>query len=109
MHKSKSSDFRAAIEEAFLAEHGFFDTSRGTVQLSRTKVNPVGVEEATGSNQDWNPSLRTRQVPPILSCYNFLVSFNLILESFLVCLYIYIYIYIYLFFDYFCERRNTNL
>ena len=49
MHKSKSSDFRVAIEESFLAEHGFFDTSRGTVQLSRTKVNPVGVEKATGS------------------------------------------------------------
>lgn len=52
MHKSKPCDFRAAIEEAFLAEHGFFETNKGTEQLSRTEANTVGVEEATGSNQD---------------------------------------------------------
>ncbi|KAJ9681209.1 hypothetical protein PVL29_020200 [Vitis rotundifolia] len=52
LHKSKPSDFREAIEEAFLAENGFFDTNNGSGQLSRTEANPVGVEEATGSNQD---------------------------------------------------------
>ncbi|KAL6311566.1 hypothetical protein AAG906_025872 [Vitis piasezkii] len=52
LHKSKPSDFREAIEEAFLAENGFFDTNNGSGQLSRTEENPVGVEEATGSNQD---------------------------------------------------------
>lgn len=52
LHKSKPSDFREAIEEAFLAENGFFDTNNGSGQLSRTEENLVGVEEATGSNQD---------------------------------------------------------
>ncbi|CBI40526.3 unnamed protein product, partial [Vitis vinifera] len=41
LHKSKPSDFREAIEEAFLAENGFFDTNNGSGQLSRTEENPI--------------------------------------------------------------------
>ncbi|KAK9279386.1 hypothetical protein L1049_013065 [Liquidambar formosana] len=52
LYKSKPSDFRMAIEEAFLGEHGFLDTSCGTGRIAYPEAIPSGAEEATGSNQD---------------------------------------------------------
>ncbi|OVA11323.1 PWWP domain [Macleaya cordata] len=57
LYRSKPSDFRMAIEEAFLAENGFtemsiegMDTIAG--QPASHKSIPRGIQEATGSNQD---------------------------------------------------------
>ncbi|MQL74881.1 hypothetical protein Taro_007253 [Colocasia esculenta] len=56
LHKSKPSDFRMAIEEAFLAEHGFMGTQveeRSTAgQPVYPQLVPEGIQEATDSNQD---------------------------------------------------------
>ncbi|KAK9094057.1 hypothetical protein Scep_025526 [Stephania cephalantha] len=57
LHKSKPSDFRMAIEEAFLAENGFADMYIGNTsiivgQSDYNKCNPGGIMEATDSNQD---------------------------------------------------------
>ncbi|KAK9121966.1 hypothetical protein Syun_019583 [Stephania yunnanensis] len=57
LHKSKPSDFRMAIEEAFLAENGFADMYIGNTsiivgQSDYNKCNPGGIVEATDSNQD---------------------------------------------------------
>ncbi|PIA49006.1 hypothetical protein AQUCO_01300096v1 [Aquilegia coerulea] len=43
LQESNSSDLRMAIEEAFLAEHGFVETN---IQ------QPIAIQEATDSNQD---------------------------------------------------------
>ncbi|XP_057980958.1 histone-lysine N-methyltransferase ATX4-like [Malania oleifera] len=51
LHKSKPSDFRMAIEEGFLAEHGFIDFNHGT-GLTNDEAGATGIQEATGSNQD---------------------------------------------------------
>ncbi|XP_044502534.1 histone-lysine N-methyltransferase ATX3-like [Mangifera indica] len=52
LSKSKLSDFRRALEEAILAEHGFLDTNLGIGQTHYHKSYSCGVEEATGSSQD---------------------------------------------------------
>ncbi|KAK9145496.1 hypothetical protein Sjap_005399 [Stephania japonica] len=57
LHKSKPSDFWMAIEEAFLAEHGFVDMYIGNTsivggQSDYNKCNPRGILEASDSNQD---------------------------------------------------------
>lgn len=57
MHKSKPSDFRMAIEEAFLAEHGLADILINRTNLVAEQLNhhpdiAKGVQEATDSNQE---------------------------------------------------------
>ncbi|KAF8379697.1 hypothetical protein HHK36_029141 [Tetracentron sinense] len=57
LHKSKPSDFRMAIEEAFLVEHGYTEVLMGEVnagdgQLTCHESIPRGIQEATDSNQD---------------------------------------------------------
>lgn len=52
LYKSKPSDFRMAIEEAFLIEQGYMGTIVGYGQRAHPEANPCGIEEATGSNQD---------------------------------------------------------
>ncbi|GAB4861595.1 hypothetical protein Ancab_036788 [Ancistrocladus abbreviatus] len=52
LHKSKASDFRMAIEEAYLAEQGFMDSDPVMGQPALLDINPCGFREATGSNQD---------------------------------------------------------
>ncbi|XP_042485997.1 histone-lysine N-methyltransferase ATX4-like [Macadamia integrifolia] len=56
LHKSKPSDFRMAIEEAFLAEHGFMDVLTDEVntvagQPAYDQSIPGGAQEVTDSNQ----------------------------------------------------------
>lgn len=50
LHKSKPSDFRMAIEEAFLAEQGFMDGQLGICKDTPYDANLNGFHEA-GSNQ----------------------------------------------------------
>lgn len=57
LHKSKPSDFKMAIEEAFLAEHGLADILINRMSLSALQMDhytsiPKGVQEATDSNQE---------------------------------------------------------
>uniref|UniRef100_A0A1D1ZA96 Histone-lysine N-methyltransferase ATX4 n=1 Tax=Anthurium amnicola TaxID=1678845 RepID=A0A1D1ZA96_9ARAE len=56
LHRSKPSDFRMAIEEAFLAEHGFMGVQMeegNTVgEPAYPQLVPGGIQEATDSNQD---------------------------------------------------------
>ncbi|KAL5719182.1 hypothetical protein ACHQM5_011996 [Ranunculus cassubicifolius] len=56
LYKSKPSDFRMAIEEAFLAEHGLEDMLMNATNIIPENLdsNPsiLGVQEATGSNQE---------------------------------------------------------
>ncbi|KAH7682321.1 Histone-lysine N-methyltransferase protein [Dioscorea alata] len=56
LHKSKPSDFRMAIEEAFLAEHGFLgtclDEGNTACQPAYHQSVPRGIQEATDSNQE---------------------------------------------------------
>ncbi|XP_010915647.1 histone-lysine N-methyltransferase ATX4 [Elaeis guineensis] len=56
LYKSKSSNFRMAIEEAFLAEHGFFgiqmDGMNTAGQPAYNQSVPGCLQEATDSNHD---------------------------------------------------------
>ncbi|XP_020527882.1 histone-lysine N-methyltransferase ATX4 isoform X1 [Amborella trichopoda] len=56
LHRSTPSEFRIAIEEAFLAEHGFEETLDNELNNSGQQVHslsvPRGVQEVTDSNQD---------------------------------------------------------
>ncbi|CAA6661056.1 unnamed protein product [Spirodela intermedia] len=52
LHKSKPSDFRMAIEEAFLAEHGFMAMQMEERNIAGQPVYSHHVQEATDSNQD---------------------------------------------------------
>uniref|UniRef100_A0A5B7CF24 Putative histone-lysine N-methyltransferase ATX4-like isoform X2 n=1 Tax=Davidia involucrata TaxID=16924 RepID=A0A5B7CF24_DAVIN len=52
LYGSKPSDFQMAIEEAFLAEHGYIDTGLGSGQETYPVTNHCEIQEATGSNQD---------------------------------------------------------
>ncbi|KAK3037321.1 hypothetical protein RJ639_032083 [Escallonia herrerae] len=52
LYGSKPSDFNMAIEEAFLAEHGYNDTTNGTGQGTDPVTKQSEIQEATGSNQD---------------------------------------------------------
>ncbi|XP_026662847.2 histone-lysine N-methyltransferase ATX4 [Phoenix dactylifera] len=56
LHKSKPSDFRLAMEEAFLAEHGFLGVQVGcndtAEQPAYHQSCPRGIQEATDSNHD---------------------------------------------------------
>ncbi|KAK1286740.1 Histone-lysine N-methyltransferase ATX4 [Acorus calamus] len=51
LHKSKPCDFRMAIEEAFLAEHGFVEIEVEDLNADGQPV-PRGIQEATDSNQE---------------------------------------------------------
>lgn len=55
MYKSKPSEFRMAIEEAFLAEHGFADTllvDEVNIAERQGHHDSVPIQEATDSNQE---------------------------------------------------------
>ncbi|GAB2271809.1 hypothetical protein Dimus_006640 [Dionaea muscipula] len=52
LHKSQPSDFRMAIEEAYLAEQGFMDSNPVIGETSLMHAYPGGFHEATGLNQD---------------------------------------------------------
>ncbi|KAF6135874.1 hypothetical protein GIB67_014539 [Kingdonia uniflora] len=52
LYRSKPSDFRMAIEEAFLAEHGFMSPLVEKQNSSYHQSIPRVIYEATGSNQD---------------------------------------------------------
>ncbi|KAJ6841016.1 histone-lysine N-methyltransferase ATX4-like [Iris pallida] len=56
LHESKPSDFRVAIEEAFLAEYGFVgkqdDVNISGQSAYQHQLFPGGIQEATGSNHD---------------------------------------------------------
>ncbi|KAK2993869.1 hypothetical protein RJ640_003981 [Escallonia rubra] len=52
LYGSKPSDFNMAIEEAFLAEHGYNDTTNGTGQGTDPVTKQSEIQEATDSNQD---------------------------------------------------------
>ncbi|XP_042505067.1 histone-lysine N-methyltransferase ATX5-like isoform X2 [Macadamia integrifolia] len=67
LHKSKPSDFRMAIEEAFLAEHGFMEVlteEANTVagQSAYQQSIPRGAQEATDSNQDQECNSQNKDV-----------------------------------------------
>jgi hypothetical protein len=56
LYKLRPSKFRAAIEEAFLAERGFFDLETDGVCSPRKSVNkqsdPIGFQEEAASNNE---------------------------------------------------------
>ncbi|WKA07632.1 hypothetical protein VitviT2T_025430 [Vitis vinifera] len=56
LNDCKPSDFRTAIEEAFLAENGFIEKLTEDINVASGKPNYLestrGIQEATGSNQD---------------------------------------------------------
>ncbi|XXG82355.1 hypothetical protein AAC387_Pa10g0326 [Persea americana] len=55
LYKSKPSEFRVAIEEAFLAEHGFADTllvDEVNIAERQGHHDSVPIQEATDSNQE---------------------------------------------------------
>lgn len=57
LYKSKPIEFRMAIEEAFLAEHGFADLQLEyevniTERPGHNESVPAGIQEATDSNQE---------------------------------------------------------
>lgn len=56
LNDSKPSDFRTAIEEAFLAENGFIEKLTEDINVVAGKPNYLEptrvIQEATGSNQD---------------------------------------------------------
>ncbi|KAG1346441.1 putative Histone-lysine N-methyltransferase ATX4 [Cocos nucifera] len=56
LHKSKPSDFRLAIEEAFIAEYGFLGVQVGGNDMAGQPAYhqsfPRGIQEATNSNHD---------------------------------------------------------
>lgn len=67
LFKSKPSELRMAIEEAFLAEHGIVDIIMGeevntTGELGYHESIPKGVQEATGSNQEEECQLENQDV-----------------------------------------------
>ncbi|KAL9269673.1 Histone-lysine N-methyltransferase ATX3-like protein [Drosera capensis] len=51
LHKSQPSDFRMAIEEAYLTEQGFVDSNQVMNEAGSLNAYPMGFPEATGSNQ----------------------------------------------------------
>ncbi|KAL9262357.1 Histone-lysine N-methyltransferase ATX3-like protein, partial [Drosera capensis] len=51
LHKSQPSDFRMAIEEAYLTEQGFVDSNQVMNEAGSLNVYPMGFPEATGSNR----------------------------------------------------------
>ncbi|GAB2217455.1 hypothetical protein Droror1_Dr00000647 [Drosera rotundifolia] len=51
LHKSQPSDFRMAIEEAYLTEQGFVDSNQVMNEAGSLNAYPVGFPVATGSNQ----------------------------------------------------------
>lgn len=56
LHKSKPGDLWMAIEEAFLAEHGFSRLQDDLAVVGQPakdhELPPLGFQEATGSNHD---------------------------------------------------------
>lgn len=52
LYKSKPSDFRMALEEAFLAENGFLGKQADEMSMSGQAAYPRGIQEATDSNHD---------------------------------------------------------
>ncbi|KAK6936693.1 PWWP domain [Dillenia turbinata] len=57
LNNNKPSDFRMAIEEAFLAVHGFTEALRKDIKMAAgnsayCEPVPRGIQEFTGSNQD---------------------------------------------------------
>ncbi|KAJ4954597.1 hypothetical protein NE237_011380 [Protea cynaroides] len=67
LHKSKPSDFRMAIEEAFLVEHGFMgmlteDVNTVATEPAYHQSIPTGVQEATDSNQDQECNSQNKDV-----------------------------------------------
>ena len=56
LYKLRPSKFREAIEEAFLAERGFFDLQTDGVCSPRKSVNkqsdPIGFQEEAASNNE---------------------------------------------------------
>ncbi|KAF3776935.1 Histone-lysine N-methyltransferase [Nymphaea thermarum] len=74
LFKSKPSDFRLAIEEASLAEYGFFDPQSDGVsedgQGLYLSANSRGAQEATDSNQDQESN---SQDEASFSCYSIFV------------------------------------
>ncbi|CAN6444695.1 unnamed protein product [Victoria cruziana] len=71
LFKSKPSDFRIAIEEASLAEYGFFDPQSDAVSEDGRggyhSANSVsrGAQEATDSNHDQESNSRDEELLPI--------------------------------------------
>lgn len=52
LHTSKPSELRAAIEEAFLAEHGFFNMQGNAISSSGEPPYSTSIKEATSSNHE---------------------------------------------------------
>lgn len=52
LYKSKPSDFRMAIEEAFLAENGFLGKQVDEMNTSGHAAYPRGIQEVTDLNHD---------------------------------------------------------
>ncbi|KAG6522268.1 hypothetical protein ZIOFF_019406 [Zingiber officinale] len=52
LHTSKPSELRAAIEEAFLAEHGFFNMEGNVISSSGEPPYSTSIKEATSSNHE---------------------------------------------------------
>ncbi|KAK6918220.1 hypothetical protein RJ641_016642, partial [Dillenia turbinata] len=52
LNSSNVSDFRRAVEEAFLAENGFVDPHCASDQTVHPEKFSAGAQEGTGSNQD---------------------------------------------------------
>ena len=52
LYKARPSKFRAAIEEAFLAERGFFELQSSLEKSVNEHSVPDGTHEVTGSNTE---------------------------------------------------------
>ncbi|KAF8412117.1 hypothetical protein HHK36_000073 [Tetracentron sinense] len=70
LHKSKPGDFRMAMEEAFLAEHGYTemlmeDMNMVAGQPTYHEFILSGIQEATDSNQDQESHFQNKAIPKI--------------------------------------------
>ncbi|KAK8939472.1 Histone-lysine N-methyltransferase ATX5 [Platanthera guangdongensis] len=78
LHRSKPCDFRMAIDEAFLAENGFFEAEDDVRSWAALMENhqsvPRGIQEDTGSNHELEGHYKPQATEARLNIYN---SFHL--------------------------------
>lgn len=68
LHTSKPSELRAAIEEAFLAEHGFFNMQGNAISSSGEPPYSTSIKEATSSNHEQECQSDTKLSTPKRYC-----------------------------------------
>ncbi|XP_074582265.1 histone-lysine N-methyltransferase ATX4-like [Curcuma longa] len=68
LHTSKLSELKAAIEEAFLAEHGFFNMEGNVISSSGEPPYSTSIKEATSSNNEQECQSDTKLSTPKRYC-----------------------------------------